>query len=195
MKVEVIIMYKFDTLSTEQFNAADKEKFYSVYDETLISKEPTTVYFDDTDEGEREVKLRLYIRTEYLYDETIHDEIGFVEMGVIPEFKELTKENQECILSQYQQDEQARLLKDEQQQLSDILDYGFGVPLHVVQLHKDEDVDNVINSAIAVRHAVTGFIGFELDVPRNRVGNKGWDFLSEYCEGKDLIELALARFS
>ena len=191
MKVEVILMYKFDTLSTEQFNAVDKEKFYSIYDETLISKEPTTVYFDDTDEGEREVKLRLYIRTDFVDD----NETYYITMGVIPEFKELTEENRQTILSQYQQDEQAELLKDERQLLSDILDYGFDVPLHTVSTKDENEIDNLINSAIAVRQGVTGLIGFELDVPRNKLGNKGWDFLSEYCEGKNLLELALARFS
>ena len=184
-------MYKFDTLSTEQFNATDMEKFYSIYDETLISKEPTTVYFDDTDEGEREVKLRLYIRTDFVDD----NETYYITMGVIPEFKELTEKNRQTILSQYQQDEQAKLLKDEQQQLSDILDYGFDVPLHTVSTKDENEIDNLINSAIAVRHGVTGLIGFDLDVPRNKLGNTGWDFLSEYCEGKNLLELALARFS
>lgn len=38
-------------------------------------------------------------------------------------------------------------------------------------------------------------IGFELDRYVNRIGNTGWDFLSDYCEDQDLIKLAIARFN
>lgn len=28
----------------------------------------------------------------------------------------------------------------------------------------------------------------------NRTGNTGWDFLSDYCEGADLLKLAMDRY-
>jgi hypothetical protein len=59
---------------------------------------------------------------------------------------------------------------------------------------QEDEVEHTIDSAMAVRHAVSGLIGFELDRHINAIGNTGWDYLSDYCEDQDLLQLAIARF-
>ena len=59
--------YECKGMSTEQFNPQDREKFWELYNGTLIEKEPLTVWLDD-----KEVKLHLYIEDVDMseYDDT-----------------------------------------------------------------------------------------------------------------------------
>jgi hypothetical protein len=79
--------------------------------------------------------------------------------------------------------------------LPDIISYGFGITLRSETVENPEDVEDKVNSAIAVRHGVSGLIGFELDRYVNRIGNTGWDLLADYCNDEDIIKKALARYN
>ena len=181
--------YEFDGISTEQFNAQDREQnFVELYDGTLIEKAPFTVELDS-----KEVNLHLFIEDVDMAefeDSTDH----VITIGVVPEFDALTEKNQESVLYQFDKEDIERIKQDKTLLLHESLCYGFGIPLHTVTVKEPKDVEHTINSAIAVRHAVSGLIGFELDRRRNMIGNTGWDFLQDYCEGNiDLITSALNK--
>jgi hypothetical protein len=179
--------YEFDGISTEQFNEQDKELFTEYYDGTLIEKDNFTVELDS-----KEVKLHLYIEhidmSEY---EDTDDQI--ISIGVVPAFESLSEKHQQDILGQFTEDDQEYFKNHTDELLQDSISYGFGITLRSETV-KEDDVENKINSAIAVRHSVSGLIGFELDRYVNRIGNTGWDFLADYCEDQDLIKSAMARF-
>lgn len=180
--------YEFDGISTEQFNEQDRELFTEYYDGTLIEKDNFTVELDS-----KEVKLHLYIEhidmSEY---EDSTDQI--ISIGVVPAFESLSEEHQQDILGQFTDEDQEYFKNHTDELLQDSISYGFGITLRSVTVQEDE-VEHTIDSAIAVRHAVSGLIGFELDRHINAIGNTGWDFLSDYCEDQDLLGLAMARFN
>lgn len=180
--------YEFNGISTEQFNEQDiTEKFTEVCDGILIENEPFTVELDD-----KEIKVHLFIEDIDMADyEDCSDHI--IEMGIVPAFESLTKENQESILNQFTPEDKASMLEDTFGLLYDCLCYGYRVILREETVKELDEVEHKIKSAVAVRHAVSGLIGFELDRFQNAIGNTGWDLLSDYCEGQDLIKLALSR--
>ena len=181
--------YEFDGISTESPVEPNTNEFYEIYDRILIEKKPFTVELDD-----KEVELHLFIDDTDMaeYEDT---ENHIITIGVVPAFKSLSKDHQDDILSQYDMDDDKEQLKnDTEWQLGDAISYGFGLPLRTVTVTNPDDVEYTIKSAIAVRHAVSGLIGFELDRCMNRIGNTGWDFLADYCTDKDLLQMAMARF-
>ena len=182
--------YEFNGISTEDFNPQDREnEFTEMYDGTLIENKSFTVELDD-----KEIELHLYIQdTDMAEYDDCTDHI--ITIGVVPAFKSLSAKNQESILSQYDiAEDREKLKEDTMWQLEDEISYGFGLPLRTVTVSDLNELEHTINSAIAVRHAVSGLIGFELDRYMNRIGNTGWDFLADYCNDVDLIQTACARF-
>jgi hypothetical protein len=182
--------YEFDGMSTEQFNPQDRQNFMEYeFENLLIEKSAFTVELDS-----KEVKLHLYIQDTDMseYDNT--DE-HVIEIGVVPEFESLSEKHQQGILSQFMEDDQEYFKNHTEELLFDIISYGFGITLRSVTVENPDDVEDKINSAIAVRHAVSGLIGFELDRYVNRIGNTGWDFLADYCNDEDPIKKALARYN
>ena len=179
--------YEFNGISTEQFNEQDKELFTEYYEEYLIEKEPFTVELDS-----KEVKLHLYIEDLDMaeYEDT---EEHVITIGVVPAFESLSEKHQQDILEQFTEEEQEYFKNHTEDLLHDSISYGFGIPLRSETVKADE-VEHTINSAIAVRSAISGLIGFELDRYINRIGNTGWDFLANYCEDLDLIKTAMARY-
>ena len=179
--------YEFDGISTEQFNEQDRELFTEYYDGILIEKDNFTVELDS-----KEVKLHLYIEhidmSEY---EDTDDQI--ISIGVVPAFESLSEEHQQDILGQFTDEDKEYFKNHTDELLQDSISYGFGITLRSETV-KEDDVENKINSAIAIRHAVSGLIGFELDRCMNRIGNTGWDFLADYCNDADLIQMACSRF-
>ena len=181
--------YEFDGISTEQFNEQDRtDKFYEMYDGTLIEKEPFTVELDN-----KEIQLHLYIQdidmAEY-EDSTDH----IISIGVVPTLASLSEYNQERILGQYDiVEDREKLKEDIAWQLEDIISYGLGIELRSVTVTDLDKVGYTLNSAIAVRHAISGLIGFELDRCKNMIGNTGWDFLEDFCEDKDIVQMAMDR--
>lgn len=180
--------YEFDGISTEQFNEKDRELFTEYYDGTLVEKDSFTVELDD-----KEIKLHLYIRDIDMseYDDT---EEHIILIGVVPTFESLSEKNQQHYLKQFTEDEREYYKKHADELLQDMISYGFEITLRSETVTDLNEIEHKINSAIAVRHAISSLIGFELDRYVNRIGNTGWDFLADYCEGRDLIELAKARF-
>lgn len=180
--------FEFDGISTEQFNEQDREKFFEYYDGTLIEKIPFEVELED-----KTVLLHLFIEDIDMSEfEDTEDHI--ITIGVVPSFSSLSENHQEDILSQFDKDEQERIKSYNQDLLHEAMCYGFGIPLHSVTVKNIDEVEHTINSAIAVRSAVSGLIGFELDRTRNRIGNTGWDFLDDYCCDVPSLQVALARF-
>lgn len=181
--------YEFDGITTESLVEPSTEDFYEMYNETLIEKKPFTVELDD-----KEIELHLFIEDTDMaeYEDT---ENHIITIGVVPAFKSLSKDHQDDILNQYDiAEDREKLKEDIAWQLEDAISYGFGLPLRTVTVTNPDDVEYTIKSAIAVRHAVSGLIGFELDRYMNRIGNTGWDFLADYCTDKDLLQMAMARF-
>lgn len=178
--------YEFSGISTEQYE--DIKEFIEYQDSGLIIETvPFTVELED-----KEVELYLYIEDLDMAEfDTVTDHI--VSIGVIPSFDSLSKDNQEKILDQFMPEDRAGLLEDKESLLFDIFSYGFHLGLRSETV-KQEDAEKTVESAIAVRRAVSGLIGFELDRYMNRIGNTGWDFLDDYCNDKDLLQMALARY-
>ena len=186
---KVMASYEFDGISTEQYNPQDRENFTEPYDGTLVEKDTFTVELDS-----KEVQLHIYIEdTDMSEYEDTQDHV--ITLGVVPSFNSLTAEHQEDILNQFMPEDRELMLQDTSALIQDALSYGFGIPLHTVTISNPDNVEHAINSAIAVRSGVSGLIGFELDRPRNLIGNTGWDLLSDYCEGVDSVQLALSRFN
>lgn len=177
--------YEFAGMSTEQYE--DIKEFIEYHDNGLIIETvPFTVELED-----KEVELYLYIEDLDMAEfDTVTDHI--VSIGVIPSFDSLSEKNKESILNQFMPEDRERMLEDKEGLLFDIFLYGFHIGLRCETI-KEEDAEKTVESAIAVRRAVSGLIGFELDRHMNRVGNTGWDFLDSYCTDKDLLQMALAR--
>jgi hypothetical protein len=116
-----------------------------------------------------------------------------ITIGVVPAFESLTEKHQEDILSQFMEEDRVFYKNNTDALLFDIILYGFGITLRNETVENPEDVEDKVNSAIAVRHAVSGLIGFELDRYVNRIGNTGWDFLANYCNDEDLTANAMAK--
>ena len=179
-------MYKYGGISANQFNADVEKDFTKTYDGTLIENTPFTVYLTD-----KEVQVYLYIEdldmAEYEYN-TDH----VITVGIVPAFNSLTKNRQDNILSQFDETTRENFKSNEIGLVHESLLYGYGIPLRSETVSVD-DAEDTMKSAIAVRGGITGLIGFELDRYQNRIGNTGWDYLSEYCEDKGLIKMALGR--
>ena len=179
--------FEFSGMSTDNF--VDIKEFIEFQDSGLIIETvPFTVELEN-----KEVELYLYIEdldmSEY---DTITDHV--ISIGVIPSFDSLSEKNKENILDQFMPEDRESMLEDKESLLYDIFLYGMHVSLKSETV-KESEAEHKVQSAIACRHAVSGLIGFDLDRYQNRIGNTGWDFLSSYCEDKDLIRTALARFN
>ena len=181
--------YKFSTMTTEQFNEKDMDNFTNHYDTIWISKEPFKVELDT-----KEIELHLFI--EYLdMSECIADcNTQEISIGVIPTFDSLSDKHKNDLLSQFPEEDREQYKANPTSLLYDILVYGFKITLHIETTEDLNKVDHLIKSAVAVSPCVSGLIGFDLDKMQNRIGNTGWDLLSDYCEGADLIELAMDRY-
>ena len=181
--------YKFNTMTTEQFNEKDMDNFTNHYDTIWISKEPFKVELDT-----KEIELHLFI--EYLnMSECIADcNTQEVSIGVIPTFDSLSDKHKNDLLSQFAEEDREQYKANPTSLLYDILVYGFKITLHNETTEDLNKVDYLIKSAVAVSPCVSGLIGFDLDKMQNRIGNTGWDFLSDYCEGEDLLKLAMDKF-
>ena len=180
--------YEFNGISTEQYT--DITDFIEYQDQGLIIETvPFMVELDGKD-----VELHLYIKNldmgEY-GENTGH----IVSVGVIPAFDSLSKKNQDNILDQFMPEDRESMLENKDSLLFDIYLYGMHVCLRSQSEENEDKVEHLVNSAIATRGAVSGLIGFELDRYQNRIGNTGWDFLADFCEDKDLIATAMARFN
>lgn len=182
--------YKFSTMTAERFNEQDMDNFTNHFDTIWISKEPFTVELDT-----KKIKLHLFI--EYLdMSECIADcNTQEVSIGIVPTFGSLSEEHKNQILSQYTADEKERMLANPAALLYDILVYGYKIALHAETTEDLNKVDHLIKSAVAVSPCVSGLIGFDLDRVFNRIGNTGWDFLSNYCENANLVQLAMNKYN
>lgn len=182
--------YKFSTMTAERFNEQDMDNFTNHFDTIWISKEPFTVELDT-----KKIKLHLFI--EYLdMSECIADcNTQEVSIGIVPTFDSLSEEYKNQILRDYTADEKERMLANPAALLYDILVYGYKIALHTETTEDLNKVDHLIKSAVAVSPCVSGLIGFDLDRVFNRIGNTGWDFLSDYCENANLVQLAMNKYN
>ena len=182
--------YEFNGISTEQFNEQDKQNFieYDYGENLLIEKTSFTVELENKD-----IQLHLYIQDIDMaeYDDTNEH---IIEIGVVPDFESLSEKHQEDILSQFIEEDREYYKNNTDSLLPDIIQYGFGITLRSETVENPEDVEDKVNSAIAVRYAVSGLIGFELDRYVNLIGNTGWDMLNESCCDVDIIQTVLARY-
>ena len=181
--------YKFSTMTAERFDEKDMDNFTNHYDTIWISKEPFKVQLDT-----KEIELHLFI--EYLdMSECIADcNTQEISIGVIPTFDSLSDKHKNDLLSQFPEEDREQYKANPTSLLYDILVYGLKITLHTETTEDLNKVDHLIKSAVAVSPCVSGLIGFDLDKMQNRIGNTGWDLLSDYCEGADLIELAMDRY-
>ena len=179
--------YEFSGMSTD--NYTDIKEFIEYQDNGLmIETVPFIVELEN-----KEVELYLYIEDLDMAEfDTTTDHV--ISIGVIPSFDSLSEKNKEAILDQFMPEDRERMLEDKEGLLFDIFLYGMHVSLKAETVDESE-AEHKVQSAIACRHAVSGLIGFDLDRYQNRIGNTGWDFLSSYCEDKDLVKTALARFN
>lgn len=182
--------YKFSTMTAERFNEQDMDNFTNHFNTIWISKEPFTVELDT-----KKIKLHLFI--EYLdMSECIADcNTQEVSIGIVPTFDSLSEEHKNQILRDYTADEKERMLANPAALLYDILVYGYKLTLHTETTEDLNKVDHLIKSAVAVSPCVSGLIGFDLDRVFNRIGNTGWDFLSNYCENANLVQLAMNKYN
>ena len=182
--------YKFSTMTAERFDEKDMDNFTNHFDTIWISKEPFKVELDT-----KEIELHLFI--EYLdMSECIADcNTQEISIGVIPTFDSLSDKNKNRLLNEYTVDERERMIANPTALLYDILTYGFKITLHTETTENLNRVDHLIKSAVAVSPCVSGLIGFDLDRIFSRIGNTGWDFLSDYCEDADLLKLAVDRYN
>lgn len=181
--------YKFSTMTAERFDEKDMDNFTNHFDTIWISKEPFKVELDT-----KEIELHLFI--EYLdMSECIEDcNTQEISIGVIPTFNSLSDKHKNDLLSQFAKEDREQYKANPTALLYDILCYGFKITLHTETTENLNKVDHLIKSAVAVSPCVSGLIGFDLDKMQNRIGNTGWDILSDYCEGADLIKLATDRY-
>jgi hypothetical protein len=177
--------YEFHGMSTN--NEPVDNEFTEVTENLFILNKPFNVELDN-----KEVELYLYI--EAIYKENYDDKNNLITIGIVPSFNSLSEKHQQDILNQYDiTEDREKIKEDKYWLLSDIISYGFSVTLHT-ELVSDNTFEHKLQSAKAVHSAVTGLIGFELDHMVNRIGNTGWDFLDEYCNDIDILQLALERY-
>ena len=185
--------YTFDNMTTETFNEADRKEFN--YEIDYIDEEYTTIKTNPfvVELNNKKVKLHTYIKH---IDMSEYDDSNehIIELGVLPDFKSLSKNIKDDILSQFTDDDKEYYKKNTDDLLQDVMNLGYFVALHSETTTNENEVENLINSAIVVHHCVEGLIGFDLDKYQNRLGNTGWDYLESYCNGKDLVKLAMKRF-
>lgn len=181
--------YKFSTMTAEQFNEQDMDNFTNYFDTVWISKEPFTVELDT-----KEIELHLFIEHLDMSEYTADCNTQEISIGVIPTFNSLSDKHKNDLLSQFAEEDWEYYKANPTDLLYNILCYGFKITLHTETTENVDDVDHLIKSAVAVSSCVRGLIGFDLDRMFNRIGNTGWDFLSDYCEGADLLQLAMDRY-
>ena len=181
--------YKFSTMTTEQFNEQDMDNFTNHFDTIWISKEPFKVQLDT-----KEIELHLFIEYLDMSEYTADCNTQEISIGVIPTFDSLSDKNKNNILSKIKAEDRKQYKANPTALLYDIMCYGFKLTLHTETTEDFNKVDYLIKSAVAVSPCVSGLIGFDLDRMFNRIGNTGWDFLSDYCEGADLVKLAMDKF-
>lgn len=181
--------YKFSTMTAEQFNEQDMDNFTNYFDTVWISKEPFKVQLDT-----KEIELHLFIEYLDMSEYTVDCNTQEISIGVIPTFDSLSNKHKNDLLSQFAEEDREQYKANPTDLLYDIMTYGFNITLHTETTENVDDVDHLIKSAVAVSPCVRGLIGFDLDKMFNRIGNTGWDFLSDYCEGADLLQLAMDRY-
>ena len=181
--------YKFSTMTAEQFDEKDMDNFTNHYDTVWISKEPFTVELDT-----KEIELHLFIEYLDMSEYTADCNTQEISIGVIPTFNSLSDKHKNDILSQFAEEDREQYKANPTSLLYDIMTYGFKITLHTETTENVDNVDHLIKSAVAVSPCVRGLIGFDLDRMFNRIGNTGWDFLSDYCEEADLLQLAMDRY-
>lgn len=174
--------YTFSTMTTERFDKKVMDNFTNHFDTIWISKKPLKVQLDT-----KEIELHLYIEHTDMSQYNLEDNTQEVSIGVIPTFDSLSDKYKNDLLKQFTGAEKNTILANPTSLLYDILSYGLNLDLHREVTNSIDKVDYLIKSAIAVSPCVSGLIGFDLDRIFNRIGNTGWDFLSNYCEGKDLL--------
>ena len=181
--------YKFSTMTAERFDEKCMDNFTNHFDTIWISKEPFKVQLDT-----KEIELHLFIEyldmSEYMTDCNTQE----ISIGVIPTFDSLSDKHKNDLLSQFAEEDREQYKANPTALLYDIMSYGFELTLHTETTEDLNKVDHLIKSAVAVSPCVSGLIGFDLDRMFNRIGNTGWDFLSDYCEGADLMKLAIDKF-
>ena len=181
--------YKFSTMTAERFDEKDMDNFTNHYDTIWISKEPFKVQLDT-----KEIELHLFIEYLDMSEYTADCNTQEISIGVIPTFDSLSGKHKNDLLSQFAEEDREQYKANPTSLLYDILVYGLKITLHTETTEDLNKVDHLIKSAVAVSPCVSGLIGFDLDKMQNRIGNTGWDLLSDYCEGADLIELAMDRY-
>ena len=181
--------YKFSTMTAEQFNEQDMDNFTNHFDTIWISKEPFKVQLDT-----KEIELHLFIEYLDMSEYTADCNTQEISIGVIPTFDSLSDKHKNDLLNQFAEEDWEQYKANPTSLLYDIMCYGFKITLHTETTEDLNKVDHLIKSAVAVSPCVRGLIGFDLDRMFNRIGNTGWDFLSDYCEGADLLQLATDRY-
>lgn len=182
--------YKFGTMTAERFDEKGMDNFTNHFDTIWISKEPFKVELDT-----KEIELHLFIEHLNMSEFTADCNTQEISIGVVPTFDSLSDKHKNDLLSQFTAAEKDRMLADPTALLCEIIYYGFKITLHTETTEDLNKIDQLIKSAIAVSPCVSRLIGFDLDRMFNRIGNTGWDFLSDYCEGADLMKLAMDKFS
>lgn len=182
--------YKFSTMTTEQFSEQAMNNFENYFEQVWISKEPFTVQLNS-----KNIDLHLFIQHIDLSEYTEYMQLHEISIGIIPSFNSLTEENKMGVLSQFPKELQDSVKANPKALLYDIMLYGLNLTLHTEITQNINEVDHIIKSAMAVSPCVSGLIGFDLDRTFNSIGNTGWDFLSNYCEGIDLLQLAKRRIT
>lgn len=180
--------YEFSSMKTNMLYDDTRQEFEEYHVGLWINTHPFKVELDT-----KEVDLHVYIDIMDMSEFTDDSDECIVTLGVIPSFNSLTDNCQEKILNQFIDEDRKRLLKDKEQLLMDILDYGYAIQLYNETV-KSDNLKNTIDSAMAVSPCIKGLIGFELDRMVNRIGNIGWDLLRDFCEGIDLIRVAIERY-
>lgn len=182
--------YEFDNITTNELDKQTFNNFENSYDDHIfINKKPFTVELDTKD-----IELHVYIQHIDMREFTDDDNLQVVQLGVIPSFTSLSKENQDELLNQFMQDDRDYYMSNPNLLFDDIIGYGYTVELHRETTQDLNKVDYLIKSAMAASPSVSRLIGFELDKIINRIGNTGWDYLSSYCENKDLIKIVNNRY-
>lgn len=182
--------YKFSTMTAEHFNEKNMDNFTNYFDTVWIRKEPFKIELDT-----KEIELHLFIEHLDMSAYTTDCNTQEISIGVIPTFDSLSDEHKNDLLSQFAAEDQEQYRANPTDLLYEILRYEFKITLHTETTEDLNKVDHLIKSAVAVSPCVSGLIGFELDKIQNRIGNTGWDVLSDYCEGVDLLELASNRYN
>lgn len=182
--------YKFNNITTNELDKQTFNNFESGCDDhVFINKNSFTVELDTKD-----IELHIYIQHIDMQEFTDDDNSQVVQLGVIPSFTSLSKENQDGLLDQFMQEDRDYYMSNPDLLFDDIIGHGYTVELHCETTQDLNKVDYLIKSAMAASPSVSCLIGFELDKIINRIGNTGWDYLSSYCENKDLIKIVNNRY-